>query len=230
MKILTNMLEGFAVRKTDSIHRAPACVAAGVRFIASLLATLALTGCVGEILQSKVDEPQTYVLQASDAGTAAVAYPIRLSVALPSATPGLDTQRIVVLRNGNRLDYYYGARWGGTAPQVVQSFLISLLQNQQGYKNVVAESARLDADYLIDIDLRHFQAEYVNGKDAPTIHVALWATVSEVKSRKSVAALQASASVAASDNRLGAVVTAFQSATQQASASLSEQLAASFAK
>lgn len=212
------------------MNRIPASTIAGARLIAPLLTTLILTGCVGEILQSKVDEPQIYVLQAGDAGSAGVAYPVQLSVALPSAAPGLDTQRIAVLRNGNRLDYYYGARWGGTAPQVVQSFLISLLQGQQGYKNVVAESTRLDADYLIDIDLRRFQAEYVNGKDAPTIHVALWATVSEVKSRKSVATLQASADVAASDNRLGAVVAAFQSALQQAGISLSEQLAASFGK
>lgn len=198
--------------------------------IGMVCTALVLSGCVGKILQSKVDEPQTYVLQSSDVGTAKVAFPVQLSIAVPNAAPGLDTNRIAVLRNSNQLDYFYGARWGGTAPQIVQSFLVALLQAQQGYKNVVAESTRLDADYILDIDLRQFQAEYADDDAAPVIHVALWATVFEVKSRKAVATLRADAAVPAKDNRLSAVVTAFQAALQQTSVSVSEQLAANMEK
>ncbi|MGC3981423.1 MAG: ABC-type transport auxiliary lipoprotein family protein [Steroidobacteraceae bacterium] len=194
------------------------------------LTAIALTGCVGDILQSKVDEPQTYVLRVSDAGAAKVAYPLQLSIALPSAAPGLDTNRIAVLRNDNQLDYYFGARWGGTAPQVAQSFLISLLQNQQGFKSVVAESVRIDADYLLEVQLKDFQAEYTGNKTNPTAHVTLTGTLINIKTRKQVTSANASASVAAKDNRLSEVVTAFQSAMQQASLGLSEQVSAAVGK
>ncbi|MGD9842093.1 MAG: ABC-type transport auxiliary lipoprotein family protein [Steroidobacteraceae bacterium] len=192
--------------------------------LAPLLATLLLSSCTSNIFESKVKAPQVYVLQNSDAGTANIAYPVQLSIALPTAAPGLNTNRIAVLRNHNQLDYYYGIRWGGTAPQVVQSFIVTLLQSQQGYKNVVAEPTRIDADYTVDINLNQFQAEYTNDEDAPTVHVTLTATLLEVKSRKLLATFHANANVSAKDNRLGEVVTAFQIATQAASINLSEQL------
>jgi cholesterol transport system auxiliary component len=195
-----------------------------------LLAISALGGCASNILESKIATPHIYVLRNNDAGTAKVAYPMQLRITLPSASPGLNTERIAVLRNGNQLDYYYGARWGSTAPRMVQSFLINLLQSQQGYKNVVTDVSQVGADYILEIDLQHFQAEYANDSDAPRVHVALTATVFEVKSRKSLATLQAVANETAKDNRLGAVVIAFQSATHAASVSLSEQLESTLGK
>jgi ABC-type uncharacterized transport system auxiliary subunit len=202
----------------------------GVRVLLLSLAAslLTLTGCgVGNILQSKVDEPHTYILQVTDAGTAKVAYPVQLGIALPKASPGLDTNRIAVLREGNQLDYYYGARWGGTAPQVVQSYLVTLLQTQQGFKGVNSEGARIDVDYLLDVELKDFQAVYASANGKPTTKVTLVGTLIQVKTRQAVASLTTSASTVADDNRLGAVVNAFQTATRQASLSLSEQLMAS---
>ena len=196
--------------------------------ISLLFASLALTGCgVSNILQSKVDEPHTYILQVSDVGNAKTAYPFQLGIALPKASPGLDTNRIAVLRDGNLLDYYYGARWGGTAPQVVQSYLVTLLQTQQGFKGVNSEGARVDADYLLDIELKDFQANYAGEHGNPTVKVTLVGSLIQIKTRQAVASFTATASAPASDNRLGAVVNAFQTATRQASLSLSEQLTAS---
>ena len=195
------------------------------RITAAVFAIFALSGCgVSSLLQSKVDEPHTYVLQVNDAGTAKTAYPFQLGVALPKASPGLDTNRIAVLRDGNQLDYYYGARWGGTAPQVVQSYLVTLLQTQQGFKGVNAEGARIDVDYLLDVELKNFEAVYAGSHGNPTIKVTLMGTLIQVKTRQAVASFTASASAPTSDNRLGAVVTAFQTATRQASLNVSEQL------
>jgi ABC-type uncharacterized transport system auxiliary subunit len=55
----------------------------------------------------------------------------------------------------------------------------------------------------------------------------LMGTLIQIKTRQALASFTANASVAASDNRLGAVVTAFQTATRQAGLSVSEQLSAS---
>ena len=198
--------------------------ARGLVGLVVLLLVAALSACTGSLLESKVAEPQVYVLHNGGVPTASVAYPIQLSIALPSAAPGLDTTRIAVLRNGNQLDYYYGARWGGTAPQVLQTFLVSYLQRSQGFKSVVSEDARIDADYLLDVQLQDFQAEYADAATAPTIHVALVAQLIDIKARKTIATLNAQASVTATENRLSAAITAFQTAAQQATAALAQQL------
>ncbi len=195
------------------------------------LATFALTGCsVSEILESKVDEPQVYVLRASDVSTAQIAYPVQISVALPTAAPGLDTSRISVLRNHSQLDYFFGARWGGTAPQVVQSFVIETLQAQQGFKSIAADTERMDADYLLTFRLQDFQAEYAGEGSNPIVHVTLSGTLVNIKTRKLSAPITATARVPADDNRLAAVVAAFRTAMQQTTATVSTQLTAAVAK
>jgi cholesterol transport system auxiliary component len=195
-----------------------------------LISAFALTGCVGKILESKVDEPQLYVLHTGDISAATVAYPVQLGIALPAAAPGLDTNRIALLRNTNQLDYYFGARWGGTAPHVVQTFLIDTLQSQQGFRSVAAETARIDTDYLLELQLKDFQAEYASDQANPVVRITLGGNLISIKTRKLVTAVNARATVTASDNRLGAVVTAFQTAMQQVSSEVSTQLAAATAK
>ena len=195
-----------------------------------LLMLVMLTGCVGDILKSKVDEPAVYVLHTGNVTTASVAYPVSLSVALPTAAPGLDVNRIAVLKNHNQLDYFFGARWGGSAPQVVQSFLVSYLQSQQGLKSVTIDGLPVSSDYLLALELRDFQAEYASDNAAPTVRVTLSGSLINIKSRATATNLQASATVAARNNNLSGVITAFESATQQASAEISAQMMKALAR
>lgn len=193
---------------------------------AGMVLLCVLSACTGNLLESKTPEPQVYVLRPATASTAAVAYNAQLSVGMPMAAPGLDSARIALLRNGNELAYFYGARWGGSAPQVVQAFLVALLQSQQGFKGVMSGGVRADADYVLDIELRDFQAEYRGPSAAPSVHVSLAATLIDIRARKSLGQLHADTSIVASDNRLSAVVSAFQAALQQGGEQLSEQMAA----
>jgi len=197
-----------------------------IRLTGILLLVTLISGCgTADLLKSKVAEPQVYVLKPTDAGVAQVAFDHQLAIASPTALPGLDTDRIAVLRDGNHLDYYFGARWGGSAPQVTQAFIVALLQSQQGFRNVVAESARVDADYLLEISIVDFQAEYA-GSVAPVVRITLVANLISIKQRKSSPAIRVTANVNAKDNNLGAVVSAFQSALQQVSANMSQQVVA----
>jgi len=198
-------------------------------FLPCVLVSIFSACGTSDILQSKVAEPQVYIIKPEGAGAAQVAFNSQLAIALPTATPGLDTDHIAVLRDGNHLDYYFGVRWGAAAPIVVQSFVVSLLQSQQGFKSVVAEAARVDAEYLLEISLTDFQAEY-GSATAPTVHITLVANLINIKQRKSSSLLRTSATVAARENHVGAVVTAFQSALQQAATSLSAQVTATVGK
>lgn len=193
------------------------------KYVTVLLITASLAACgTGDILQSKVDEPQVYVLKPAKVDMAQVAFNFELAVALPTASPGLDTDHIAVLRDGNHLDYYHGARWGGTTAQEVQSFLIASLQSQQGFRGVVAETGRVDADYLLEVFVEDFQAEMA--ASAPTIRVSLTAHLINIRQRKSSPTIRATATAAATENRLGAVVVAFQSALQQVTTGLNDQM------
>jgi len=187
------------------------------------------SGCVGDLLQSKVDEPATFVLSPQSVAVASVAYDAELAVAQPEALPALNTARIALLRNGNRIEYVYGARWSGTAPQVIQSFMVSLLRSRQGLRSVAAEGARVDADLLLQLELRDFQAEYTQST-APQAHITLVATLVNIRTRRALATFEQSAVVPAADNRQGAIVAAFQSAAQKVGVALSDQITAQLSK
>lgn len=183
---------------------------------------LVITGCTGNLLRSKVDEPALYVLHATNVPTASVAYPVTLRVTQPNATPGLGSDRIAVLRQ-HTLDYFAGARWPDTAAQVAQSYLVDYLHSTGGFKNVVSDRVAVDADYSVALELRDFQAEYT-GTAAPVIHVTLSGALMDIKQRQTVTVLHATSSVTASDNRLDAVINAFDKAMQQTSSELAAQI------
>lgn len=195
-----------------------------LRILPLLLAAGLLAGCLGELLQSKVDEPYTYMLGPQPAATASVAYDVEIAVSLPTALPALDTTRIALLKDGNRIDYVYGARWAGTAPQLVQNFMVTLLRSRQGVRSVVVETSRVNANYLLQMELRDFQAEYSNGQ-APQAHVTLVATLVDIAGRRSLGTYEYGARVPAEDNRQAAIVKAFEAALQQAGVALTDQVA-----
>jgi len=191
---------------------------------------LSLFGCTGSILQSKVPTPSFYVLGAAPSdGTAAAALPVDLAIANPTAAPGLDSDRIAVLHEARRLDYYQDAQWGATLPHVVQSLLVGSLQNQKSFRSVTTEQARVSASFLLDLEVRDFQAEYANESSAPTVRVTLIASLIRIKDRKLVGTFPVTFTATATENRLGAVVAAFESAARQAVSTVGKQTASAVA-
>jgi cholesterol transport system auxiliary component len=189
-----------------------------------------LSGCTGSLLDSKIPVPTIYVLAAAPAGDGATtAALVDLAVSQPTTAPGLDTERIAVLREARRLDYYREAQWGAALPQVAQSFVVGSLQNQKIFRSVTTEQARVTANYLLDLEVRDFQAEYPNESSAPTVRVTFIGSLIRIKDRKLISVLSATITVPTSENRLGSVIEAFESAGQQAAVSLSKQTAAAIA-
>jgi cholesterol transport system auxiliary component len=134
-----------------------------------------------------------------------------------------------VLYPDRRLDYYAAARWGSTSGQVMQSLLVASLQNSRAFRSVTAAPAGTAATHVIDIDLRDFQAEYAGENSLPTVRVSIVANVLRVSDRRLLAVVPAAATVAAGENRLTAVVLAFETAAQQVAAVLGRETAAALA-
>jgi cholesterol transport system auxiliary component len=182
-----------------------------------------LSGCSG-FFETKVPAPTTYILTAPTAsGERRVNLNVDLAISLPAAAPGLDTERIAALHEQRRLDYFRDVQWGAPAANVVQSLLAATLA-QGGFHSVAPEQSRLSATHLVDLQLRDFQAEYRDEHAPPVVHVSLVASVLRMKDRKLLATFPVVANVAATQNNMGAVIAAYEAATQNVALALSAQV------
>lgn len=131
----------------------------------------------------------------------------QLVVARPLSDPALDSPRIAVRPQPGELQSYRGARWTAPAPDVVETALLRAFQDSGRIVAVGRAGDALRADYLLQLDLRAFEAAMGNG--APQAHVAVYATLLHAGSRQVVAgALFEHRSVASGDD-IADVVRAF---------------------
>lgn len=194
--------------------------------------SLLCAGCGGSLFESDIPAPTRYVIASvppAAAPVASAASQVDLSIGRPDVAPGLDSERIAVLR-GRELDYYRGVQWSGRVVDVVQTFLTGSLQEQQLFRSVTPEQARVSGDYLLDTEVRDFQAEYTEGKAAPQAHVTIIGRVIRVVDRNMIDTVTASATFPAADNRMAAVAAAFEAAAQQVALEMSQKAAAIIAK
>lgn len=198
--------------------------------IAALLALLPLTACTGSLLDSEAPVAQTYVLAPlAVVQGAPAASVLDVVVGEPSAAPGLESQRIAVLHPDRRLEYFAGAQWGSTAAHVMQSLVVGSMQNQGLFRSVTPAPAGTAATHIVDFELRDFQAEYAAAATAPTVRVSIVANVIRVADRSLLRSVPVTAVVPASENRLTAVVAAFEAAAQQVATTLSRETATALA-
>jgi len=195
------------------------------------LATLSVAACGGSLFESNMPVPTRYVIAPAPPAqepVASAASNVDLAIGNPDVAPGLESPRIAVLR-GRELDYYRNAQWGGSLRETVQALLIATLQDQKLFRSVAAEQARISNTYLLDPEVRDFQAEYVDGKAAPEVRVTLVGRVIRVRDRRLIDTLNASATASATDNRMTAVSAAFEAAAQQVALQLARDAATAIA-
>lgn len=186
--------------------------------------------CTGSLLDTKLPVSTVYVLHAAPAAAnSPQPLAVDVAVALPTTTPGLDTERIALLRDTRQLDFYAESQWGAATPAVAQALVVGSLQNQKLFRSVATEQARASAQYLLDLEVRDFQAEYAGDGKAPTVRVTFVASLIRVKDRNLIGVLPASVTVTAEENRMSDVIAAFESAARQAAVSVGEQTARAIA-
>lgn len=187
--------------------------------------------CGGSLFESDIPAPSRYVIAAAPAAASATesaASAADLSIGRPDVAPGLDTFRVAVLR-GRQLDYFRGAQWGGSVTEVTQALLVSTFEGQQLFHSVTSEQARVSSDYMLDVEVRDFQAEYGSGA-APDVHVTIVGRVIRITDRVMVDTFVASARQPAGENRMTSVAEAFEKAGQKVALELARQVAGAVAK
>jgi cholesterol transport system auxiliary component len=185
-------------------------------------------GC-GSLLETKLPESSSYVLApAPAASTGVTPSTVDLSIGRPDLAPGLDSERIAVLK-GQQLDYYRGVQWGGRMTEVVQTLLVDSFHDQQLFRSVTAEQSRVASQYVLDISVRDFQAEYAGDNQAPTAHVTILGRLIRVVDRQLVETFAATAQAKATDNRMAPVAAAFEDAAHKVVLELAQKTATAVA-
>jgi cholesterol transport system auxiliary component len=180
-----------------------------------LVLPLALAGC-GGVFDSKIAAPQTYVLRLPvNATPPSENRGGTVLVQRPEAGPGLDSNRIALLRTDRRFDFYAASLWAAPAPDVVESVIVQALRGAGAFRGVFDDASPYAPDYDLRIGLRRFEADYTSGAP-PTIHVVLDCTVGRHRDRKLLASFTAQGSARAEEDRLASVVAAFEAATAAA--------------
>jgi cholesterol transport system auxiliary component len=216
---------------------------------ASLLAlvstSLLMAGCSG-LLHSDAAPVQIYVLRAAGstppapgADGNAVTRPLDAAASAnsgsvpapsvqlprPSADPGLATDLITLVRSDHRMDYYSGSRWAAQLPDVVSTLALDTLRASGQWAAVQESPSPFVSDYLLQINIRRFEADYTDGSTAPKVHVVLDCTLARRIGRDLVTTFVAEASAEAGENRMSSVVAAFEKAASAALTVMAERSA-----
>ena len=126
-----------------------------------LVSTTLLSGCLGKLFTSSEDVRNFYTLSPiSDEGGTAHPLKISLVVQKPVAGPGLNGEKIVLMKESYQMDYYARGKWIAELPKIVQASMIESLENTRQLPKVGNTVANMEANYLLLLEIRAFQAEY----------------------------------------------------------------------
>ena len=177
----------------------------------------AFCGCTGSFFKSSAPAKSTYLLSADAAAQGgAVAIPADLTVLMPRVRTGLDNDRIAALYRDRRLDYFAAALWSGPLDEVVQDLALQAFHGR--FRNVGTDTSAFNGGYWLEIEVVDFQAEYTGSAPdaAPTAHVRLLARVGNGGDRRVLGEFEADVRQPAAQNRLTAVVAAYDAAAGRA--------------
>jgi len=191
------------------------------RFAPVLL--LAVAGCSGG-LQSNSSAEQIYVMRPTNGpNTALQPLDVVLRVGRPQAQPGLDTPRIVLIQSDRRMSHFQGSRWPEDVPEMLEALTVETFRNTNALRGVQDSLSPFAGDYFLQLSVRRFEADYSRGGVAPEVRIVLDCTVGARRGRETLVSFVAEGTAPAADNRLGAVVAAFETATNTALATVTQR-------
>lgn len=171
---------------------------------------LGLGGCAALLLR---DPPQLYVLTPKStfpADLPKVAW--QLSVQRPIATGGLDETRIALKRDPVTLAYFKGASWTAAAPDMVQTLLIESFEASGKIVAVGRDTIQFRPDYMLQPELREFQADYSRNPAVPDVIVRLNVKLIRLPDREIIASDGFESRFQAAADEMPRIVEAFDAA------------------
>jgi cholesterol transport system auxiliary component len=189
------------------------------RLLMAFAATLLAGGC-SRLLTDPA--PQLYTLRPDIAvppGLPKVAW--QLAVAVPDAPAGLDTARIALTRSPTTMDYFAASSWTDRLPLLLQSLTMEAFENSGLIIGVDRDIAAPHADYLLELEIRDFEARYAGESDAPpAIGIRVESRLLKLPDRGIIGHLHTTEAENATRNDMDAIVIAFDRALGKALAAI----------
>jgi cholesterol transport system auxiliary component len=191
----------------------PLLIAAG----ALLAASLGLNGCV--TVFPKAPPAQLYRFGAApptpDVKAAPAGAPFNLQLAQTVFANAAQSDSILT-SNGTETAYLAGSRWVSPAVVLFDEAVDRAFDAAGGPARLVPRGGLGTSGASLKLDVQIFEARYSGAKSAaPTIVVRVHGALTPAAARRLVAERTFEADQPAADNRVGAIVTAFDEATTQ---------------
>ena len=142
------------------------------------------------------------------------------SAATADATPGRRSDCIVrarflqiaLSRSAVSIDYFADSEWTERVPLLVQTALLQSFENSGAIAAIDRESIGLRADFILKIEIRHFEAVYASPNGPPEVWVAVVVRLVNPAGRDIVAHASFERRERAAANDMGRIVAAFDEA------------------
>jgi cholesterol transport system auxiliary component len=184
-----------------------------LRAALSIAATVSLAACVS--LLPKTTPAQLYALSigapAAPVGETSRGFNVeRLPTEFAREADGSQ----ILTVDGHQAAYIAGARWDAPAPQLFDQAEMTAFDRSSGPARLLRAGEPAAAPISLTLDVQTFEARYLAGpKAAPTVVVSVHALLARAADRKVIADQVFESQRAATDDRVGAIVDAFDAAT-----------------
>lgn len=135
----------------------------------------------------------------------------QLAVETPVSSANLNTGRIAIAMSPTSSDYYSKTAWTDRAPLMVQTRIVDSFENSKKIVAVARESVALRANYVLQPDLRNFEAMYFYG-GTPIVKVKLVVKLVRMPERQIIGVATFERCVRARADKVPKVVEAFDQA------------------
>ncbi|HVU19618.1 MAG TPA: ABC-type transport auxiliary lipoprotein family protein [Rhizomicrobium sp.] len=173
---------------------------------------LLLSGCSDLIGPSSTPQ-QLYVLRPTGGvSTNGPKVSWSLAISASAISDHLDSSRIALTQPDNSVDYYAGSAWTDHLPRLVRDALVEAFENSGRIAAVSSDSEGFHADYILQAQIRDFEARYTVLDGIPTVWVRVESKMAPSKGREIIASLNSIHQVQATANSVPAAVRAFNDA------------------
>ena len=138
--------------------------------------------------------------------------PVQVLIDEPLAPAGLDTTRIALSRSAVSIEYFADSEWTDRIPLLLQTALLQTFEDSGAMRAIDRESANLRADFILDPEIRHFEAVYDSANGAPEARVSINIRLVDPIGRDIVAQASLEDRRRASANDVPAIIWAFNEA------------------
>ncbi len=181
-----------------------------LRWAACGAAAVLLAGC--ELIKAAEEPVDLYTVTPKstfDPGLPDVYW--QLAVEVPTAAANVNTGRIALAMSPTSSDYYSKTAWTDRAAVMVQTRIVDSFENTHKIVAVARESIGLRANYVLQTDLRNFEAMYFYG-GTPIVKVRIVAKLVRLPDRQIIGTATFERCVRARADKVPKVVEAFDQA------------------